>query len=377
MKVHIRKRLNSNGDRYNLALEIYRGYVKNNDGSTRANRTTTKLDYYLYANPKTPTQKTHNKEVEQKVDIIRAEKEKDQLNGKHGFQNTSKIKASFTEYFNKLTNDRLASLGNYGNWDSALKHLIKFKGQNVSFENIDMEYCEGFKNYLTNVAKRTDGYPLSDSSVNSYFCKFRASLNHAVDDGIILVNPAIKVSTPKVKDKIREFLTQEEVKSLFRTEFRYGLLKRAFLFSCLTGMRWGDIVKLEWSELNKEGDTWKVVFHQQKTKGLQYHYINDQAKKLMGEKKEGINLIFDGLTKSTYSNVALVQWCLKAGISKHITFHCGRHTFATLQLTLGTDLYTVSKLLGHSNISTTQIYAKVIDQKKIDAAKVIPNFDIE
>lgn len=377
MKVHIRKRINSNGDRYNLALEIYRGYVKNNDGSIRANRTTTKLDYYLYANPKTPTQKTHNKEVEQKVGIIRAEKEKDQLNGKHGFQNSSKVKASFIEYFRNLTNDRLESLGNYGNWDSALKHLIKYKGSNVSFENIDIEYCEGFKNHLTNIAKRTDGNPLSDSSVNSYFCKFRASLNHAVDDGIIITNPALKVSTPKTKDKVREFLTKEDVQVLFKTECRYEALKRAFLFSCLSGLRWSDIQKLNWSELQKEGETWKIVFHQQKTKGLQYHYISNQARELLGTKVEGNDRIFIGLKYSAYMNVALLQWCLKAGISKHITFHCARHTFATLQLTLGTDLTVVSKLLGHKEIRTTQIYAKVIDQKKIDAAYIIPNFDIE
>jgi site-specific recombinase XerD len=75
-------------------------------------------------------------------------------------------------------------------------------------------------------------------------------------------------------------------------------------------------------------------------------------------------------------NTALMQWCLRAGITKHITFHCGRHTFATLQLTLGTDLFTVSKLLGHSEIRTTQIYAKVIDKKKIEAVNTIPKFEI-
>ena len=72
-------------------------------------------------------------------------------------------------------------------------------------------------------------------------------------------------------------------------------------------------------------------------------------------------------------NVALVQWMLKAGITKAITFHSARHTFATLQLTLGTDIYTVSKLLGHSELKTTQIYAKIIDQKKLEAVNRIPN----
>lgn len=376
MKVHIRKRINSAGDKYNLSLESYEGYVKNDGGGTRAKRTTSKIDYYLYASPKTPQQKTHNKEVEKKVEIIRAEKEKDFLNGKYGFKSDTKVKANFIEYFQRLTNERLASKGNYGNWDSVLKHLINFKGKNISFESIDVNYCEGFKNYLTNIAKRTDLKPLSSSSVSSYFNKLRASLNQAVDDEIILVNPSLKISTPKVVEHEREFLTKEEVQLLFKTECRYDVLKRAFLFSCLTGLRWSDINKLDWSQVQNENGVWKINFHQQKTKGLQYHYINEQAKNLMGAKIDGTDRVFIGLRYSDYMNTALLQWCIRAGIGKHITFHCARHTFATLQLTLGTDLFTVSKLLGHSEVRTTQIYAKVIDQKKIDAVNTIPSFEI-
>ena len=67
---------------------------------------------------------------------------------------------------------------------------------------------------------------------------------------------------------------------------------------------------------------------------------------------------------------------MKAGISKTITFHCARHTFATLQLTNGTDIYTVSKLLGHRELKTTQLYAKIIDDKKIEATNAIPNLNL-
>lgn len=376
MKVHIRKRKNANGDKINLALEVYKGYTKNNDGSIKANRVTTKLDYYLYSDPKTPAQKTHNKEVEIKVGIIRSEKEKDFLNGKYGFKSNSKGKANFVEYFRKLTEERLASRGNYGNWDSALKHIIKYSGKNTSIENIDLEYCEGFKKYLTQIAKTSSDKNLSVSSVTSYFCKLRAALNIAVDDELILVNPSLKVSIAKEMEVKREYLTIEEVQSLFKTECRYDVLKRAFLFSCLTGLRWSDINLLNWSELQKEGENWKITFHQQKTKGLQYHYISNQARDLCGSETKGKERVFVGVKYSAYMNTALMQWVLKAGISKHITFHCARHTYATIQITSGTDLFVVSKLLGHKEVRTTQIYAKVIDQKKIDAANVIPNFDI-
>ncbi len=377
MKVHIRKRKNSKGDKFNLSIEIYKGYTKNIDGSIKANRTTKKLDYYLFIDPKTPTQKTHNKEVEKLVDILRAEMEKDLINNKYGFKSQNKGKVNFIEYFRKLMNERLSSKGNYGNWDSVLKHLIKYSGENTSLENVDLEYCEGFKKYLLETAKTSSDKNLSLNSVTSYFCKLRAALNTAVDEKLIVVNPSLKVSIPKEVEVKREYLTVEEVKLLFNTKCKYDVLKRAFLFSCLTGLRWSDINLLDWSELKKEGKNWKITFHQQKTKGLQYHYINEQAKLLLGNDIQNSGRVFSGLRYSAYMNVALSQWVLKAGIHKNITFHCARHTFATMQLTLGTDLFTVSKLLGHSEIRTTQIYAKIIDQKKIDAANVIPYFNID
>ena len=121
MKVHIRKRLNSAGDKFNLALEIYSGYSVNENGNSKPKRTTAKLEYFLFSNPKTPQQRTHNKEVEIKVEIIRAEKEKEYLNNKYGFKSETKVKANFINYFAKLTEERMESIGNYGNWDSVEK----------------------------------------------------------------------------------------------------------------------------------------------------------------------------------------------------------------------------------------------------------------
>lgn len=376
MKVSIRHRKSSSGEKINLSLIVYKGYVKNGDGINKIMRESIALEYFLYANPRNPVEKTHNKDTERKVEIIRAEREKDYLNGKYGFKSETKTKVNFIEYFEKLTNERYQSKGNYGNWDSVLKHLIGYKGKNVSFERIDIEYCEGFKEYLTNVAKKSDRKPLSSSSISSYFNKMRAALNQAVDDGILLVNPSLKVSTPRIIEKEREFLTELEVQALINAECRYDVLKRAFLYSCMTGLRWSDIQKLEWSQLQKVDGEWRITFHQQKTKGLQYQPINQQAVDLMGIKTDETERVFIGLNYSDYMNVALLQWCLKAGITKHITFHCARHTYATLLLTNNTDLFVVSKLMGHSEIRTTQIYAKVIDKKKNEAVNNLPKFEM-
>lgn len=373
-KVHLRQRLNK--DKISLYLEIYSGYTLNKNGGTKAKRKRQTLDYFLYANPKTPTQKSHNKDSLRKAEAIRSEMDKEILNGKYGFKSNSGGKINFIEYFRKLTEDRLSSTGNYGNWDSVLKHLIKFSGESLYFDSIDGKYCEGFKIYLQTTKTKSEKN-LSSNSISSYFNKFRAALNQAVNDEIILVSPARNTSIPKAIESKREYLTEDELKNLINAECRYDILKRAFLFSCYTGLRWSDINKLVWSEVRKEGEKWRVVFHQKKTKGLQYHPIPNKALELMGEHKAQDEKVFVGLRYSAYMNTALSQWVLRAGITKTITFHCGRHTFATMLLNKRIDIFTVSKLLGHSEIKTTQIYANIIDQTKIDAMDVIDNLDFD
>src|SRR5690606_640293 len=154
--------------------------------------------------------------------------------------------------------------------------------------------------------------------------------------------------------------------------------KRAFLFGCLTGLRWSDIQKLKWSEVQKTDNGMRIVFNQKKTKELQYLDISDQAVELLGERKgKPDDRVFVGLQYSAYMNLELKKWVMKAGITKEITFHCSRHTFATLQLTHGTEIYTVSKLLGHKHLQTTEIYSKIIDEKKREAVNKIPNLNIE
>jgi integrase len=227
-----------------------------------------------------------------------------------------------------------------------------------------------------NTAKKSDGESLSSSSVSSYFNKFRACLKEAVKKKIIFSNPAIDVTNPKVVESVREYLTIDELKAIVNADCRYEVLKRAFIFSCLTGLRWSDINNLKWSELQNTSEGWRITFHQQKTKGLQYLDMSEQARSYLGEQGNQNEKVFIGLKYSSYMNVELSKWIMKAGITKNITFHCARHTFAVLQMTLGTELFTLQKLLGHAQIQTTQIYAKIIDEKKRDAVNKIPTINI-
>jgi site-specific recombinase XerD len=120
----------------------------------------------------------------------------------------------------------------------------------------------------------------------------------------------------------------------------------------------------------------RLVFQQKKTDGVEYLYISRQARELLGKRGEPKERVFKGLRYSAHMNMQLLRWCMHAGISKHITFHSARHTNAVLLLENGADIYTVSKRLGHREVRTTEIYAKIIDEKMKEAANLIPELDI-
>tara|TARA_B100000767_G_scaffold266187_1_gene283219 strand:+ start:197 stop:1327 length:1131 start_codon:yes stop_codon:yes gene_type:complete len=376
MKVHLRKREQKRGKRISLYLEYYKGTQKSDEGKALVIREYESLGIFLHIKPSTPLQKQENKQNLELAKNIKSKRELEIKNNEFGFLTNTKSNSDFLQYFNKLTENRLSSIGNYGNWDSTLKHLTQYTKGRVLFKEIDENFCEGFKDYLTNKVKKNNGESLSSSSVSSYFNKFRASLKQAVKDKIILYNSSVDVKIPKVKEKEREYLTIEEVRQIEKAECRYEVLKRAFLFSCLTGLRWSDINKLKWKEVHIDSEGSRIHYYQKKTENLEYLDINEQALLYLGEKGNDEERPFEGLKYSSYFNVALAQWMLKAGITKHITFHCARHTHATLLLTNGVDIFTVSKLLGHKEIKTTQVYARIIDEKKKEAVNKIPSIKI-
>ena len=362
--VRLRKKELAKGNQ-SLYLDIYW------DGK----RTKEYLKLYL-VKPHTSFDRDSNKKIMALAENIRAKRQTELQNNGYGFFNDFKQDTNFIEYFRTLIEKRKESKGNYGNWDSTLKHLIKYCDVQITFRDIDIKFVEGFKEYLQHEAKTKSDTPLSKNSQNSYFNKFRAAINQAFDDRIIPDNPVKKVKAIKPDETHREYLTIDELKSLVKTECKYPVMKRAFLFSCLTGMRWSDIQKMKWSEVQKQGDGWRVIFRQQKTGGQEYLDINDQARDYLGEQGKPDERVFIGLKYSGWHNIELQRWIMRAGITKDITFHCGRHTFAVLQLELGTEIYTVSKLLGHKELKTTQVYAKIMDIKKKEAMNKIPDINI-
>jgi integrase len=375
MKVHLRQRKQTKSGSISLYLEIYKGTTITPDGKVKNIKDYEYLKLYLIDKPKTNAQKEQNKQTLELAENIKAQRIVDIAKGQYGFKNSKKTTVNFIEYFSALTDDRKQSSGNWGNWDSTLKHLVNYKGQNIRFKDIDEAFCKGFLEYL-NKAEKSSGQPLSSASKASYFSKFRASLKEAVKKKIITSNPADDISIPKVKQEKREYLTIDEVRALNKTECRYDVLKRAFLFSCLTGLRWSDVNNLQWHQVTNNNGDWQITFNQVKTDELQYLDISEQARELLGQAGSKDDKVFTGLKYSSYMNVELSKWVMRAGITKDITFHCARHTFAFLQLDLETDIYTLSKLLGHQHIKTTEIYSAISDQKKKEAMNKIASISI-
>lgn len=333
---------------------------------------------------RTRADKEKNRQTLLLADAIRAKRVVELRNGQYGFQNQSSINIRFFDYYRSMCEKRLGkdSKGNWGNWRSCYHHLKKYeKRENITFSEITPEWIQGFKDYLESEAvawshdfrKRLKDKPLARNSKVSYFSKLRACINKAYEEHIIPVNPLRGIEGFKAEEGTRMYLTIEEVQKLAQTPCEYPQIKAAFLFSCLTGLRRSDVLRLRWGDVYQQGEFTRIIFRQKKTDGQEYLDITAEAAKLMGERGKPEDYVFTDIHSPSCTNNTIKLWVARAGITKDITFHCARHTFAVMMLDLGTDIYTVSKLLGHRELSTTQIYAKVLDKTKQAAVSRIPN----
>lgn len=343
MTVKLRKRKRSNNN-YSLYLDIYQ------DGQRR----TEYLGLYLTED------KITNKSTQQLAENIRAKRQLEFQNESYGFASESKKKENFVLYFQKLVNSRPADRSS---WHCTFVKLKTFTKGSIAFQHITPEWLNNFKTFLLDEVAQTTAY--------HYYSNIKYALNKAVKERIINSNPCILVENIKKPDVQREYLTLEEIKKLNATDYPFKEIKDAFIFSCFTGLRYSDVKNLKWE--NIKGDN--IEYRQKKTKRVEYLPLSLVAQNILTKKRLNVieqnQLVFNLQSKSVFSN-HIRSWVKKADIGKRVSFHTARHTFATLSLTQGVDLYTVSKLLGHKDISTTQIYAKIVDAKKVEAINKLP-----
>jgi integrase len=285
-----------------------------------------------------------------------------------------RLQQNFIEYFDKVTVRRHAnsSTSILINWQRAVEFLKQFAGDTLLFSQINNRVAEEYKRFLlTAPLGGNKKGTISQNTASTYFSIFKAALKQAFIDGYLTVDLSAKIKGIQDQESRREYLSVDELNTLAATPCERDVLKRAALFSALTGLRHCDIQKLRWKEINIDGNQARLHFTQQKTKGVEYTPISEQALQLCGEPEKPEKFVFEDLPDPSWISHPLKKWVVAAGIKKKITFHCFRHTYATLQLSSGTDIYTVSKMLGHTNVKTTQIYAKVVDEKKDKAAQAI------
>lgn len=331
----------------------------------------------LYLIPETDiTAKIQNENTLVQANAIKAERILDLTNQIAGITDKSyKAKIPFIEWMNiyyKYVETHAAK--STLRWVKlVIKELEKYNAK-VSLGEVDREYINGFMNYLLQKKSRNGkDEPLNKKTVFVYLSYVRSSLNYAVKENILHSNPFVGVkenSLGKTESK-REYLTVDEVKRLIATPCKKEILKRAFLFSCFCGLRISDVKALCWKHIRKSAERWQVEIQQYKTKKILYLPLNLNARKWLPE--QGNALPDAPVFPSIGSNHvgALSEWAKKADITKEVCFHTSRHTFATLALTAGIDIYTTSQLLGHTTVYHTQIYAKIINSKKNQAISLL------
>lgn len=343
MKITIRKKLLSDG-RFSIYLDIY------HLGKRR----------YEFLNLYLAKDKEQNKETKLLSEKIRAKRETELQNNIYGFVPEFKSKVSLIKYFAKLIEEK----PKWDGYHSTFYHINRFTKGNITFQEVDERFLESFKKYLLE--------NVSQNTALTYFANLKRVFKQAKKDKILFNNPFDFVDNIKARDTDRGYLTIDEIEKLFKTECKLKDVKRAFLFSCFTGLRFSDVKNLKWK--NIVGGS--LEFRQQKTQKIEHFPLAETAKNLIYvEGKNKIHLadsyVFD-LPKRWYTGHNLKKWFKEAGIEKNAHFHLSRHAFATLNISQGADLFAVQKLLGHKRIATTQIYAKFLDDKKKEAIDKLP-----
>jgi len=363
--VKIRFKTLANGNR-SIYLDIYK------DGKRRYEF----LKLYLIPQ-KTPFDKQQNEITIRAANAIKSKRIIELANGDAGIIDRaafekmplSELMALFAEEKRKKSQ----SMNRYYTVVSTAKSLEDYR-KGVRIGDIDKAYCIGYAEYLKNAENKRIGGKLHKTTMQCYFVTLNAALNYAVRRGFILQNPVnlMEADDRPHRGKVqRDYLSIEELQAMINTKTS-PKAKKPFLFSCFTGLRFGDVMRLTWSNIVTENGITKVHIVTEKTLEPVFIPIPNSTDILpeRGEASE-TDHIFSQLT-NTMVNRYIVQWAKDAGVKgKHVTFHTARHTYATMLLTKGADLYTVSKLLGHAEIKTTQIYAEIIDKKKEEAANLL------
>lgn len=245
-----------------------------------------------------------------------------------------------------------------------INFLVEYKMQGLTFGKLDELIISDFQDYLRH---HSEG-----EGASSYFNRFKKMVKQAYRQKLIQSNPASEVKTIQGNAKKKDTLTLEEIKLLSATPTESNEIKKAFIYSCVTGLRWIDVSTLKWKHINIDNKYMDV--QQSKTEKNVRINLNDTAIKLLEEQGKPETFVFT-LPTANGANKTLKAWVKRAGISKKITWHNARHSFGTNLIYFGADVTTASSLLGHTSLKHTQRYVKAASELKERATNTL-NIDL-
>ncbi len=337
------------------------------------NPTTGKLQrkYYLkafvYTDPSGNLQRKHNSETLQLVEHMRAKFQLEVQAKRYDFISESRLNANFIDFFEAQAEKRYGN----SNWRMAVEYFKAFAGDVFPLSYLNENVCEEYAQFLlSSPAKGRANKKIGTNTAVCYYNRFKSTLRLAFKKRLLSVDLASLIDGIPLESTHREFLQLHELEKLVQVPCDCPLVKKAGLFSALTGFRYSDVVALQWKDIRGVSGDFYISYKQKKTSNQEYFPLADRIVNLIGARKADEIKVFEGLK---YDQVVrhLPKWMQLSGIERHVTFHCFRHTFATLQIAAGTSIYTVSKLLGHKHIQTTEIYAKIVDNLKKEATERI------
>ena len=366
--VHIRER-KYDGGRLALLLEVRKG----------ARRIRRNLGLTIIEEPKTKAERDHNRAARMKAESTAA---KVFLQIERGEFQWSDPKAENGAPSSLCDLVRMCAESHKENRAEGYRTLVRtLEGfGDTDLEGLDVGYIRGFLSYLrTEPRKRAPFTTLKEGTILERLKILRAVVRIAYKRGYIMQDPFDRLEQnerPKApKRESVKYLTIDEVKRLAETPCKSPLLKAAFLFSCCCGLRISDIYGLRWEEIKEEGGRLFIEKKQEKTGAVVVIPLSETARKYL-PRRGLLNKARPFECLPSYSSVTRYMriWGAAAGLEKRLTFHVSRHTFGTQLVSNGVELLTASKLMGHTNVTTTQIYAEVVTAARVAAVDKLPTF---
>lgn len=374
--------------RESLFLDYYFGYQmvyseKLDKMVAKKDRKREYLSLYLWQAPRTPIERQQNKETMELAKKIRYERGQELLESTEGYRLKRDRDINFLDYFQ-------AYIDKYSKKDKrmiemALRRFVDFLNDTPEYnkfakkikpQQLTKDMMEDFTEYLQSRSK--------GEGAKSVYQRFKKVIKYAIEHDVITKNPCsgitIKADDQQLK---KEILSLEEIQRLIATndERQNQEIRRAFIFCLYCGLRYCDVRELTFANVDYSNRL--LIFEQHKTRGHSANSgvnipLNDGLLNLIGQPADPENraeLIFK-LPSYTMCIKSIQRWVKSAGINKHITWHCGRHSFAVNILNNGANIKVVSSLLGHSGLKHTEKYTRAVDSLKQDAINSLPELKI-